>query len=358
MNSRNEFFRGCKKAMLLALCLYHTTNIPAQKRSNAHIGLIYPISSNGTAAPQYSNSFSLHLLAGVSGSERAVAFSGFSNIIKDSARGVQLAGFSNHIGGTSHGATLAGFMNTVRHANGLQAAGFLNVAGAAKGCQLAGFGNVVINKLAQAQADSYKQVQIAGFLNKGENVNTQVAGFINLAKKVKGAQIAGFINIADSSDYPIGIINFIRHGEKTIGLSTDETLTTLLSFRSGGRVMYGILGIGYNFRSSKNRYALEAGIGAHLRVNSQFRINAELASIMLDDFKAGDYFKYTLRILPAWKLGSRFEIFGGPTFNCVDISTIKNTGLIKHYLWKETKGDHFHGLYFGAMGGIHFAITQ
>ena len=335
---------------LLLSCFYIAAMSQQQKKSNVHIGLIYPISSNGSKAGEYSNKFSLHLIAGLSRSETGLSMAGIANIIKDSASGLQLAGFSNHIQNTSRGAQFAGFMNYIKNdAHGLQAAGYLNISGSAKGLQASGFANFV-----KRNAD----VQISGFFNKAADVNTQAAGFINIARKVKGVQLSGFINIADSSDYPIGIINIIKNGEQSIGISVDETLTTLLSFRSGGRVMYGILGIGYNLNYTKQHlYALEAGIGAHLKIGNRFLINTELTSIMMDDFKKGDYFRGSLRIMPALKLSNAVTLFAGPTFNYVNITDDKGASLTSHYVWSKTSDHHFYGLYFGATGGIQINLT-
>jgi hypothetical protein len=35
-------------------------------------------------------------------------------------------------------------------------------------------------------------------------------------------QLSGFINIADSCDYPIGLVNIIKNGDAAIGASIDE----------------------------------------------------------------------------------------------------------------------------------------
>ncbi|MBS1597570.1 MAG: hypothetical protein JST75_05055 [Bacteroidetes bacterium] len=306
----------------------------ANKR--VHIGLVYPISSNGTNAGEFTNSFSLHAIGGYSKNEIGFALSGMSNVIVDSASGVQIAGFSNHIQNKAHGVQCAGFMNLVKNeTDGVQVAGFLNKTGSLKG------------------------VQAAGFINKSGDVNTQAAGFINIARKVKGVQVAGFINIADSSDYSIGIINLIKHGEKGIGVTVDETTTTLLSFRSGGRIMYGIIGAGYNFKNKNAQlFAWEAGIGAHIPISYQFRINAEATLLSLDDFnKKGDYYKSSLRILPAIRLGDHIELFAGPTLNFVHYSNDLGKDLVTRYQWSKTTSDnHFQGLYVGLIGGVQISL--
>ncbi len=311
----------------------------ANKR--VHIGLLYPISSNGTNAGEYTNSFSLNAIAGYSKNETCFTLSGISNLIRDSANGVQIAGFSNHIQNKAHGVQVGGFMNLVKNeTEGVQVAGFLNKTGSLKGVQVAGFSNITRNGI--------NSVQVAGFINKAGDANTQAAGFINIARKVKGVQVAGFINIADSSNYPIGLINIIKHGEKAIGISVDETTTALLSFRSGGRIMYGIVGTGWNFKNQHAQlFAWEAGIGAHIPVSYLFRINTEAALLSLDDYrKRGDYYKSSLRIFPAVRLGDYMELFAGPTVNFVAYSDDFGKDLIAHYQWSETTANnHFHGLY-------------
>ena len=266
--------------------------------SAVHIGLVYPLSTHGTQAVSYSNRLSAHAIAGISGAEKGVALAGFALIVKDSA-------------------------------SGLQAAGFMTSAGTTQG------------------------VSMAGFINVSGNAGTQVGGFMNIAKKVRGVQIAGFINIADSSDYPIGLVNIIRNGEKSIGLSTDESLTNLVTFRSGGRKLYGILGVGYNGHDKKDLYAWEGGLGAHFQLAHNFRLNTELVSIGLTDFKSGDYFRGSLRVLPAVRLGRQVEFFAGPTFNYIRSEKDKGAGLITHYVWSERESSGIlHGLYFGGTAGM------
>src|SRR3546814_17573647 len=109
-------------------------------------------------------------------------------------------------------------------------------------------------------------------MNKAEDVNgSQFAGVVNIAKKVKGLQFAGILNIADSSDYPVAILNFIKNGEKYIGISPDETMHMLASFRSVGRVLYGIMEIGYNIKSADELYALGTCRGAIFAFSVRFR---------------------------------------------------------------------------------------
>jgi hypothetical protein len=243
-----------------------------------NVGLAYPISTKGTHAAADTNYFSLNLIAGVSAAERGFSFAGISSVVKNDVSGMMFAGFSNHVGKGVEGMMFAGFMNSYAEAKGMQFAGFSNISkgnvtGAqfsgflskatdVQGAQLAGFANVARNVTAAVASFNVARKwgsQFSGFINTAEDVKgSQFAGFINVAKKVKGVQASGFINVADSSDYPIGIINIIRNGEKGIGISIDENETGLLSFRSGGKILYGIIAAGYNFRNKEEVYAFEA----------------------------------------------------------------------------------------------------
>lgn len=347
----------------MALLTGLTLLCSAQKRiiQNAHFGVIYPVSTNGTEARNYTNIFSFHIFSGLSGSEKGFALSGITTIIKDSASGLQIAGISNHIGSNAKGVQIAGIANVLGGtADGLQIAGIINtVEYNSKGLQIAGLLNKSLDGTTQiaglVNSAANLTMQLGGLINKSGNVSTQIAGLVNIAGKVKGAQIAGLINIADSSDYPIGIINLIKKGEKNIALVTDESLTTVLSFRSGGRVMYGILGAGYNLKSEKQLYALEAGLGAHLKVSNSFRFNAEGISHTLMDFHSGEYFKFSLRVMPALSIG-RVELFAGPSLNYVNYSNDKGKDLVDHYAWSETKHGRFKGLYAGMAGGVQIRL--
>src|SRR5690606_22129835 len=122
---------------------------------------------------------------------------------------------------------------------GLQITGIVNLSENVDGMQLSGTGNV---------SQHVKGLQLGGIVNLAHDVKgSQVAGILNKAGRVTGIQLSGIINMADSSDYPIGLINIIKNGERSIGISTDENLSSLISFRSGGRKLYGIIGLGSNF---------------------------------------------------------------------------------------------------------------
>lgn len=115
------------KFISIVLLLIYSINSFAQTDTirPVHIGLIYPISSNGVKAVQYTNRFSLHAIAGLSKNETAVTIAGAANVIKQNAQGVQIAGVINAIGNSANGTQIAGFANLIKNeASGAQIAGF------------------------------------------------------------------------------------------------------------------------------------------------------------------------------------------------------------------------------------------
>lgn len=387
-----------RKIFAATVLLFSALGIKAQeggdiKEAPAHVGLVYPISTNGTEAPNFKNKFSLHAIGGVSASEESFCASGVANIVRynadgfiaagvaniigehatglqagalnyigGDAKGFQAAGFANITGRSQglqgagfanintddlRGVQLAGFMNLADDVEGFQGAGFANMAKNVKGTQAAGFANV---------ARKTKGAQVSGFVNVAEAVNTQVAGFINIAGAVKGAQISGFINIADSCDFPIGFINISRKGEKFLGMSLDDNLTTMVAFRSGGKYLYGIVGAGANLSYTDPLYALEAGIGAHVLIAKSFRFNIETSTVSLSDFWTTVKFTSSFRVLPAVKLGERLELYAGPVYSYESSDNFNYAETRSNYIWKNDKLGYRQRMYIGVMGGIHFDI--
>ncbi len=335
------------------------------KERGFNLGFVYPLSVQGIHSRQYTNVFSLHALAGLSRAERGFTAAGFGNMVLEQADGFQVAGFYNLIGGRANGFKAAGFFNTYGDAAGfqvagffnlsrgnilgMQAAGFMNIAEDVRGFQVAGFINI---------ADSVDRgTQAAGFINIAENVEgAQMAGYINIAKKVKGVQISGFINIADSSEYPIAPINIVKNGEKFLGVTTDDNFSTLVTMRSGSKKLYGVIGVGYNFRNSSEVIAVQYGFGAHFFTHEHFRFNVESTVTHLYGTGHGMVSKWSASALPALRLGNNIELFGGPSINFAETTSRRDNDLSNHYLWKHTaRHDSYrmYGMYVGYTAGLH-----
>ncbi len=349
--------------VLTAIVVLSATGVYGQEKEirSVHIGLLYPLSTNGITAPEYSNRFSLHAIGGISGGELGICLSGFGHITAGNLEGIQLSGFGNFILGDAQGASVAGFGNVTGNSKGVQVAGFGNVSNNMRGIQVAGFGNVAAdtdglqvagfgnvsrsseglqvagfgnissrNKGVQAAGffnatSEMEGIQVAGFLNASRNVKgIQVAGFMNIAGRVDGLQAAGFINIADSSDYPIGIINIIGNGEMYVQTYTDEMQNYLLSFRSGSRTTYGFIGFGMNNHtgiSNDISFSTEVGVGLQLHPAAVFRVRGELFynQIVYQGF-SDTAIRNGFRVLGDVNLGP-LHLFAGAGLSVVQITT-------------------------------------
>lgn len=257
------------------------------------VSLTPGLSSQGLFNSQVVNEVSLNIIGGHTAGVNGIEVGGIFNINQKDVRHFQVAGLFNVVGNRMQGVQVAGASNIVMSGiSGVQVAGVNNRTGSVKGAQLSGVFNVAEN--------------IRGL---------QVAGIVNVANRVAGVQLAGLVNVADSSDYPIGIVNLVKNGSRGITAGLDETGMAQLAFRSGGRVLYGLIGAGYYVNDNPMKYALEAGLGAHLVEAGAFRLDAEVVSRVSTAFKQSTEPRLSLRLLPQLDMGNHWGIVAGPTVN-------------------------------------------
>lgn len=345
------------------------------------VSLIPGLGTHGKMSGQVDNTLSFNLLGGYTAGTKGFEIGGVFNINKKDAKYVQVAGVFNVVAGSSKGLQVGGFSNYVeKSSEGVQIGGFLNKAGNVKGSQIGGFFNAAFDTVEGVQVAGFINVakaanqqtagfiniseyiegmQLAGFINIAEKVNgMQLAGFINVAEKVKGVQFAGFINIADSSDCPIGLINIIGNGDASLGVSFDDLGNTIVSLRSGGRILYGLVGMGSNLMATKdkNMYCVEAGLGAHIPISKHFRINGEIAQMTMSDLTSDRFHDNALRLMPAVRFG-RIEAFGGISINYAyytyrPISLDNETPI----LWEGNSFAGSSNYRIGYKAGVHFKL--
>ncbi|WPR77164.1 hypothetical protein [Algoriphagus sp. NG3] len=378
----------------------------AQEKSPAHLGLFYPVSTHGTTAAEYTNSFSLHLLTGLSGGETGAAIYGLAGIVKGDLHGAQISGLWNNVSGKVSGVQVAGILNqsadatesaqiagvgninlgnsafqtsgifnTAKNVNGGQIAGISNLADSVDGFQVAGIANIsksvnglqvagvanispVIDGVQVAGISSVAKkvdgLQISGISNVADQVEgIQISGLVNRAKTVKGMQI-GLINIADSSDLTIGLINIVKDGgDRRLGLSIDENLNSFLTFRSGGKRLYGVFGVGTNFDVKDLPFGFEAGLGMNLTESSRFRLDVEGVSKYLTDFEGSDFSKFSFQLLPALKISERMHVFAGPSLSYIhseDLGKVEHSGLV---IWDEVGRNKYQSVLLGFTAGVN-----
>jgi len=268
------------------------------------------LSTHGLFNSQVVNKFSLNIIGGYTAGVTGTEFAGVFNVNQFDMRGFQLAGVSNVVGGDVKGFQAAGVGNIgLNKLSGVQMAGVWNsVDTILSGVQLSGVVNVANN--------ATQGVQFAGVMNiSKDQVGSQVAGVLSMAKKVNGIQFA-VVNIADSSDYPIGVFNWVKNGSRRLTLGIDESSFVSLNFKSGGRVMYSVLGLGTYLNNTNVKYGIETGLGAHLLQRERFTLSTEIVHrIQFDkNFEYHDANRSSVRIVPAINLGRHLQVYAAPSF--------------------------------------------
>jgi hypothetical protein len=160
--------------------------------------------------------------------------------------------------------------------------------------------------------------------------------------------------VADSSDYPIGLINIVKNGRKSFSLDTDESGLVALTFRSGGKVLYGVVGAGYYLTDRELLYAMEAGIGARLIESKIFSLDAEAVNRNSTDFDGHEQPRVSFRLLPELRMGTHFGMYAGPSISYTYPES-KDAGIDKIPGWvlyeNESNG---RALHIGLSGGLRY----
>ena len=374
-----------KKIVILIVSLLLSFNVFSQedKFRPVQINFGFPLSTiNVKEAKSYTNAFSINLLVGISKNERSLSLSCLSNIVANDATGLQIAGISNHIGNKGYGIAVAGIANTAGFYNGiqiggisnftkdsnigLQIGGIVNYSGSTKGLMLGGIANITKDSNIGLQiggivnySGSAKGLMLGGISNiSGDFTGFQFAGVMNVAKNVKGVQFASIINIADDSDFPIAFINIIKNGKMGVSLSYDILNNTVLSFRSGGKYTYGILGVGYNAKvNDGSKIMAEAGYGIHIPVNHLFEINNEFKATSVGFSNDKTCYNFAYLLAPSVTFWNHYNIFGGVSFNYLNSNYEDSNDLLpKKYLWSKDTNDNAQRMYLGYQIGLQYVF--
>lgn len=374
-----------KKIIILIISLLLFLNVFSQedKFRPVQINFGFPLSTiNMKEAKSYTNAFSINLLVGISKNERSLSLSCLSNIVANDATGLQIAGISNHIGNKGYGIAVAGIVNTAGFYNGiqiggisnftkdsnigLQIGGVVNYSGSTKGLMLGGIANITKDSNIGLQiggivnySGSAKGLMLGGISNiSGDFTGFQFAGVMNVAKNVKGVQFASIINIADDSDFPIAFINIIKNGKMGVSLSYDILNNTVLSFRSGGKYTYGILGVGYNAKvNDGSKIMAEAGYGIHIPVNHLFEINNEFKATSVGFSNDKTCYNFAYLLAPSVTFWNHYNIFGGVSFNYLNSNYEDSNDLLpKKYLWSKDTNDNAQRMYIGYQIGLQYVF--
>lgn len=312
----------------------------------------------------------------ISTNKKSMTLGGLSNIVREKAFGVQIGGLYNHIGGMGRGVAIAGLCNTILGSyyglqvgglsnynadgskglvigglsnivgdgfDGIQLAGLANIAKETKGVQIAGLGNT--------SQDAYG-LQLSGVTNIAKDVyGLQFTGLVNVAKRVKGVQFASILNVAEESNCPIGLINIVKNGSMGVALTYDMMGNALMSYRSGGRCTYGIVGVGFN-QCVADKLVLEAGYGAHVSVCKWLQVNNEVKATAPIN---ASIVNFGYLIAPSVTLWNHCNLFGGASINYL---MANNTSIFipKYELWQNQSADGVLRLYIGYQIGVQYVF--
>lgn len=343
--------------------------------SPIQMSLIPGLSTKGMFSSQTISKFSLNLIGGYTAGIEGMEVAGIFNINKRDVKSLQVAGIFNLVGGGAMGLQVAGIYNSVyKNVDGIQVGGIFNqVRGNVAGLQIGGIMNQV-NNTADVQiagivnhAKTSTHFQLAGITNHasksagfqlagisniaGDSVNHQVSAIVNRAKKVNGFQF-GLINIAEESDYSLGLLNFIKNGEISLSLSVDESSFTHLNFRSGGRKMYGILGVAYNLRDIDTPIGIQAGLGIHLLPDTKFSLDTEFVSLTASDFISISNHLQSFRLFPGYRFGNHLRIFAGPSLNFAFLDPGQEDFINGWNILDKTTSNGIYRSFGGVTGGI------
>jgi len=326
--------------------------------------------------PKSTHSLTLNLLGGSSENQYGLVIGTLGNIIENKAYGIQIAGLVNRVDSQGKGLAVAGFLNKYESHIGIQIA-FFNSTQKMRGIQI-GNNYSADMKGVQIGASNYsadmRGAQI-GLYNENEELQMLKAFQIGLINTTKSGFQIGLVNISENNQYPFGLVNIVKNGEMNVGLAYDEIGNMIAQFRSGSRYLYGIVGLGYNIKSSSNHFVLQGGIGAHLNFSSKFRINTEVSIKGLsrtfvymgrdekeyekrkNEFDFKTLTGYSLGIFPSFKFSESIELFGGPTLNYLQTKTLDNKYLFpSHYIWQNFNPISLKQLYIGYSVGLTYVL--
>lgn len=285
-------------------------------------------------------------LGNITRDARAIQVAGLTNISKG-LYGIQISGLTN-ISQDAYGLQLAGLTNISKDLYGIQISGLTNIAQDTYGLQLAGLFNV--------SHDLYG-MQLAGLFNCAKDVyGLQFAGLVNVAKRARGVQFAAILNVAEESDFPIGLINIIKQGDKGVAFTYDILGNAVMSFRSGGKYAYGILGVGCNAQIEE-RLVVEAGYGLQVPVCRWLDVNNEFKATTMGYNSGYTRSNFSYLLAPSLTLWRHCNLFAGASINYFMSDRASAATLLPNAgLWRK-EGDRGIGqLYLGYQVGVKYVF--
>ena len=297
------------------------------------------------------------------GSYYGVQLGGLWNYTSLDTKGVMIGGLGNWVNSGFDGLQLGGLANITRDARAIQVAGLTNISKGLYGIQISGLTNIAqdayglqLTGLSNVSHDLYG-MQLAGLFNCAKDVyGLQFAGLVNVAKRARGVQFAAILNVAEESDFPIGLINIIKQGDKGVALTYDILGNAVMSFRSGGKYTYGILGVGYNTQIEE-RLVVEAGYGLQIPVCRWLDVNNEFKATTMGYNSGYTRSNFSYLLAPSLTLWRHCNLFAGASINYFMSDRASAATLLPNAGFWRKEGDRGIGqLYLGYQVGVQYVF--
>jgi hypothetical protein len=231
--------------------------------------------------------------------------------------GVQLGGLFSASGDQMTGLQVGGLFAAGPRMRGIQIGGGVSAVAEGEGLQLSG-------GLSYAK-ESLVGVQIA-VVNWGGDVTGAQIGVVNVARRVDGLQL-GVVNVADDATAPIGLVSWMRRGERAAEVWLGEVLSASAGVRLGTRRVYSLLGIGAGAVVDGNPWGPLGGVGVMGRSGSvRFMLDA-LAHQLYFDGVDHEALLAQARARVGLPLAAPFEATLGVTWNVFVSDEVEGTDL-------------------------------
>ena len=173
-------------------------------------------------------------------------------------------------------------------------------------------------------------------------------------KEVEGKKLPDkiMIQVIDSKD-PNKII---KQGDKGVALTYDMLGNAMVSFRSGGKYTYGILGVGCNAQIEE-RLAVEAGYGLQVPVCRWLDVNNEFKATTMGYNSGYTRSNFSYLLAPSLTLWHHCNLFAGASINYFMSDRASAATLLPNAgLWRK-EGDRGIGqLYLGYQVGVQYVF--
>jgi hypothetical protein len=146
-----------------------------------------------------------------------------------------------------------------------------------------------------------------------------------------------------------------------IELAGSETLHTSATFKLGGHRVYGLVSIAKQF-SADFHWALGGGVGTRSHLGQRWVLSNELLCYtMTERDMSSNHLDLLAQFRPAlaWQLGSRWQVFAGPTLSVAiaeltDEATERSHLQVPYALFKHTGNRTQVAGWIGVTGGLRF----